>query len=340
MKTVSVIVPVYNVEKYLNQCVDSWLAQDYSPLEIILVDDQSTDSSGSICDKYASDYPNVKVLHVQNGGPNRACYEGLMISTGQYIVFCDSDDWVDADMISRMAELVDTESENKKIVCCNYIIERESGKKKYCRHGAKPGVYLGEDLEQKIKKHIIGQENRVVSMSRCMKLFSRELLTENVDLWDFKLRMGDDMTIVIPAICDADEIVIMEDAFFYHYRFLNSSLVHKYDDGLYQNIQLLRDRIYAVLNAKRDHRIYEIDVEREYTYLLMLVLKNEIRGNRNYLKNIMQICEKEKTPVRIQRYGLEVTGIANKLCKSVLNKPCRDTIERLYLAMKLYSYIQ
>ena len=340
MKTVSVIVPVYNVEKYLKQCVDSWLAQDYSPLEIILVDDQSTDSSGSICDKYASDYPNVKVLHVQNGGPNRACYEGLMISTGQYIVFCDSDDWVDADMISRMAELVDTESENKKIVCCNYIIERESGKKKYCRHGAKPGVYLGEDLEQKIKKHIIGQENRVVSMSRCMKLFSRELLTENVDLWDFKLRMGDDMTIVIPAICDADEIVIMEDAFFYHYRFLNSSLVHKYDDGLYQNIQLLRDRIYAVLNAKRDHRIYEIDVEREYTYLLMLVLKNEIRGNRNYLKNIMQICEKEKTPVRIQRYGLEVTGIANKLCKSVLNKPCRDTIERLYLAMKLYSYIQ
>ena len=340
MKTVSVIVPVYNVEKYLNQCVDSWLAQDYSPLEIILVDDQSTDSSGSICDKYASDNKNVRVLHVENGGPNKACYEGLMVSQGQYVVFCDSDDWVDEDMISRMAEAVDPESENKKIVCCNYVIERESGKKKYCRHGAKPGVYLGEDLEQKIKKHIIGQENRVVSMSRCMKLFSRELLTENVDLWDFKLRMGDDMTIVIPAICDADEIVVMEDAFFYHYRFLNSSLVHKYDDGLYQNIQLLRDRIYAVLNVKREHRIYEIDIEREYTYLLMLVLKNEIRGNRNYLKNIMQICEKEKTPVRIQRYGLEVTGVANKLCKSVLNKPCKGIIWRLYLAMKLYSYIQ
>ena len=116
--------------------------------------------------------------------------------------------------------------------------------------------------------------------------------------------------------------------------------MHKYDDGLYQNIQILRERIYAVLNAKREHRIYEIDIERKYTYLLMLVLKNEIRGNRNYLKNIMQICEKEKTPVRIQRYGLEVTGIANKLCKSVLNKPCRGTILRLYLAMKLYSYIQ
>ncbi len=340
MKTVSVIVPVYNVEKYLSQCVDSLLAQDYSPLEIILVDDQSTDSSGSICDKYASAHLNVKVLHVQNGGPNKACYEGLMVSTGQYIVFCDSDDWVDADMISRMAQTVDLESENKKIVCCNYVIERESGKQKYCRHGAKPGVYSKEDLEQKIKKHIIGQENRVVSMSRCMKLFSRELLTENVGLWDFKLRMGDDMTIVIPAICDADEIVVMRDAFFYHYRYLNSSLVHKYDDGLYQNIQVLRERIYAVLNAKREHRIYEIDIEREYTYLLMLVLKNEIRGNRNYLKNIMQICEKEKTPIRIQRYGLEVTGIANKLCKSVLNKPCRGTIRRLYLAMKVYSYIQ
>lgn len=340
MEMVSIIVPVYNTENYLKQCIDSLLAQDYNSLEIILVDDQSTDSSGSICDKYASDYHNVKVLHIKNGGPNRACYEGLMISQGRYIFFCDSDDWVDYNMISQMVKSADLESEYKKIICCNYVIEKENGKRKYCKHGSEPGVYRGEVLEDNIKNRIIGQENRVISMSRCMKLFSRELLIENVEFWDYQLRMGEDMTIVIPAVCDADEIVVMRDAFFYHYRFLNSSLVHKYDDGLYQNIQLLRERLHSLLRYKRKQIIYEIDIEREYTYLLMLVLKNEIRGNPDYYKKIKEMCEKEKTPKRVQRYGVETTSIANKLCKSVLEKPCRATILRLYIAIKLYGYIQ
>ena len=91
----SIIVPVYNVEMYLKRCVDSILKQDYDNMEIILVDDGSTDSSGVICDQYASNYKNVKVIHKKNGGLSDARNFGLDNCRGQYISFIDSDDWIE-----------------------------------------------------------------------------------------------------------------------------------------------------------------------------------------------------------------------------------------------------
>lgn len=94
MKKVSVIIPVYNVEKYLNECVDSVLSQTYQNFEIILVDDGSTDKSGDICDKYASDDDRIKVVHKENGGLSDARNCGLKEAQGEYIYFLDSDDFI------------------------------------------------------------------------------------------------------------------------------------------------------------------------------------------------------------------------------------------------------
>lgn len=95
---ISVIVPVYNVEKYLERCVDSLLAQTYKNLEIILVDDGSTDRSGEICDKYRLCDDRIIVVHKENGGLSSARNAGLEIASGEYIGFIDSDDWVDKKM--------------------------------------------------------------------------------------------------------------------------------------------------------------------------------------------------------------------------------------------------
>lgn len=90
----SIIVPVYNVEKYLNECVDSILCQTFSDFELILVDDGSTDSSGNICDQYAQENHRVKVIHKQNGGQSTARNIGVKNALGQYAVFLDSDDFI------------------------------------------------------------------------------------------------------------------------------------------------------------------------------------------------------------------------------------------------------
>ena len=107
MPTISVIVPVYNVEKYLRCCVDSILAQTFTDIEVLLVDDGSTDSSGAICDEYAEKDSRVRVFHKANGGVSTARNLGLNEATGKWIMFIDSDDTVASVICERLLEHVD-----------------------------------------------------------------------------------------------------------------------------------------------------------------------------------------------------------------------------------------
>ena len=108
-QTISVIVPVYNVEKYLSQCADSILSQDYSDLEVIFIDDGSTDASGQICDQYAEKDPRVRVIHQKNGGAAAAKNAGLRMASGKYLSFVDSDDYLEPNVYGGLVRtLLDT----------------------------------------------------------------------------------------------------------------------------------------------------------------------------------------------------------------------------------------
>ena len=102
---ISVIVPVYNTEKYLGRCVDSIINQTYTNLEIILVDDGSPDNSPAICDEYAKKDQRIKVIHKENGGLSSARNAGLDIAKGDFISFIDSDDWVEKDLFEVLVSL-------------------------------------------------------------------------------------------------------------------------------------------------------------------------------------------------------------------------------------------
>ena len=105
MAKVSVIVPVYNVEKYIHKCVDSVLNQTLQDLEIILVDDGTKDNSGIICDEYAQKDARVQVIHKVNGGLSDARNTGMKVATSDYILFVDSDDYIKEDMVERLYDL-------------------------------------------------------------------------------------------------------------------------------------------------------------------------------------------------------------------------------------------
>ena len=126
MKKISVIVPVYNVERYLKRCIESIINQTYKDLEIILVDDGSTDSSGNICDEYKKIDKRISVIHKKNGGLSDARNEGLKVVTGTYIAFVDSDDFLDLDMYEYMQKNI--EKENADIVICGTKIDYDNGK--------------------------------------------------------------------------------------------------------------------------------------------------------------------------------------------------------------------
>lgn len=108
MQFISIIVPIYNVEKYLPQCLDSIINQTYKNLEIILIDDGSTDNSGKICDKYKLLDNRIIVIHKSNGGLSDARNTGINIATGDYISFVDADDFIDKNMYTILFQKINT----------------------------------------------------------------------------------------------------------------------------------------------------------------------------------------------------------------------------------------
>ena len=136
----SVIVPVYNVEKYLAECVDSLLNQTLTDMEIILVDDGSKDSSGAICDHYAAENPEkVKCLHVDNGGQGRARNFALPMAQGEYLGFVDSDDWVLPDMYEKLCRRADETGAD--IAACDFLEHFDDGTER-----AVPGAFQDHPL--------------------------------------------------------------------------------------------------------------------------------------------------------------------------------------------------
>lgn len=125
MPKVSIIVPVYNAEKYLHRCVDSILAQTFTDWECILVDDGSPDGSGAICDAYAKQDTRIKVVHKENGGVSSARQCGMDSAIGDYVIHADPDDWVEASMLNDLYAAA--ESKNADMVICDFICEYTQG---------------------------------------------------------------------------------------------------------------------------------------------------------------------------------------------------------------------
>ncbi len=118
---ISVIVPVYNVEEYLNRCVESILDQTFEDFELILIDDGSSDNSGSLCDEFAKNNSNIKVLHLENGGPARARNKGIEIATGEYIGFADSDDYCHPNQFEKLYQ---NAKNNSDIAICSFFVDK------------------------------------------------------------------------------------------------------------------------------------------------------------------------------------------------------------------------
>ncbi len=139
---ISVIVPVYNVEKYLDRCITSIVEQTYKNLEIILVDDGSPDNSGAICDQWAKKDLRIKVIHKENGGPSETRNLGVSISNGEYISFIDSDDFVSKDYILILYKIL-LES-GADISCCDYKITTNSAQEFFDKQSSSISTITGK----------------------------------------------------------------------------------------------------------------------------------------------------------------------------------------------------
>jgi len=306
---ISVIVPVYNKEAYLRECVDSILAQDYRNMEVILVDDASTDGSGDICDSYGRK-ERVQVIHQENGGPTAACVAGMQTASGDYYMFVDSDDYVEPDMLSGMAAHLT--GEKGEIVCCNHLLEKQK-KTEPVYSAVAPGVYEKEALRTQIQARLIGQERKAVPLSRCMKLCEKSVFEGNEAYYDYSIRFGDDSHMMYPAFLNSSRVVILKDALYYHYRYVEGSIIHRYDGTIYESVQKLMDSLTKAARQKQAPD-GEAALDREYCYMLLYVMKNELRNpDKGYKTRIREIFGEKENRERILNTPLYLRERANVL---------------------------
>ena len=331
---ISVIVPVYNKKDYLEQCVDSILSQTYSNLELLLVDDGSTDGSGAICDRYADKDERVRVFHQNNGGPTAAVMTGLQQASGDYYTFIDSDDYVSKDMLQKMAGCL--VGQRGEVVCCNHVLEKQAETLSVIQP-LSPGVYEGDRLDTEIKERLMGRENRIIPMSRCMKLCEKSVFEGNEQYYDTKLRMGDDFNLIYPALLNATRIVIMEEALFYHYRYVEDSIVHAYDPN---NAESIARWYQAVLRVVHDKNVPdgEEKLDREYCYMMMYVMKNELRNpDKNYIRKIQDIFMEAEVRERIVRTPISVRNRTNALLYLGMQYPNKTLLRILRMIVKRHD---
>ena len=218
---VSVVVPVYKTEKYLDCCVESITKQSYQSLEIILVDDGSPDNCGRICDGWAAKDSRIKVIHKENQGLSSARNTGIEAATGEYICFFDSDDFISLDFIERMITLA--KAENTDLVVCGMVNASAEGKviTKYIPAFSEP-VYRGERVQGEFLPNIVshdpatGKEYNVV-LSACCVLFSMELI--NRAHWRFvseRKVLSEDVYSLLTLYKDVQSVAILDDAMYYY----------------------------------------------------------------------------------------------------------------------------
>ena len=331
---ISVIVPVYNKKDYLEQCIDSILAQTYGNLELLLVDDESTDGSGAICDRYQAEDKRVRVFHQKNGGPTAAVMTGLKEAAGDYYMFIDSDDYVSEDMLQEMAECL--AGQKGEIVCCNHVLEKQRETVSVIQP-LPPGVYEGAQLEEEIKDRLLGRENRIIPMSRCMKLCEKSVFEGNEKYYDPRLRMGDDFNLIYPALLAARRIVIMKEALFYHYRYVEDSIVHAYDP---HNAESVAGWYRAIRKIIRDQKVPdgEAKLDREYCYMMMYVMKNELRNpEKNYIQKIQTVFMQPEVRKRIVGTPVSVSSRSNALLYLGMQYPNKILLRVLRAIIRHYD---
>lgn len=277
---ISIIVPVYNVEKYLDECICSLVNQTYTNLEIILVDDGSPDNCPAMCDAWAEKDSRIRVIHKENGGQADARNAGLEIARGEYLCFVDSDDYVLEEMCASMIELLKTHCVD--VVSSSFIVYKD-GKKVFSNNFQSRYLTAKETMAEAL----VGG---CIEPAVCGKLFSR-VCFEDVR---FPVNEIYEDYAVLPTIFSKCKYVYYYEKQFYVYRYnftgtTKSAYSEKSSDRLIRDRQISRD-VLAVWPDLKQEVQYSLGMGAYSSLLLLAKDKNKIKIYRSdydyYLKNL------------------------------------------------------
>ena len=279
---ISVIVPVYNVEKYIKKCIDSIINQTYKNIEIILIDDGSKDNSGKICDEYKEIDKRVFVIHKNNEGVSIARNIGIEMAKGQWISFIDSDDWIEENYLEKMFNTARTK--NADVVLCAY--------NRIWKDRVERINFTNNKKSYSSKEYLINSLNPQTGFGFChMKLIKSDVIKDI--RFNQSLKVGEDAFFNIELSNNIKKAVIVEKNI-YNYRFNDNSLVRKYDKDYVT-------KYYNAVNAMKEYVEKKYKDNKEimqnlYNYIayhVLLIIVNYCYNNENHEKylSLKKVCK-------------------------------------------------
>ena len=264
---ISVIVPVYNIVPYIRRCIESILNQTYKNLEIILVDDGSTDASGETCDEYAKNDSRIRVIHKKNGGLVSARKAGIAKASGVYATYVDGDDWIEPNMY---AELI------KKIGDADIIVSgvhRDYKTHSICEVNKIPqGIYEGKCLNEIYSRMIYTGKffERGIQPHVYNSLFKRNILMKNQMDVPNEINVGEDAACFYPTLLNAEKIVLVNESY-YHYVMRDNSIMGVNDGKELERYKILYKYLsgrFEMYSECRENMLMQLKYMMVYTLLL------------------------------------------------------------------------
>lgn len=335
---VTVVVPVFKVEKYLNKCIESIVTQTYRNLEIILVDDESPDSCPQICDEWKDKDSRINVIHKKNQGLGMARNTGIENSTGEYIYFCDSDDYIDPTLIEKCVNKLIENKSDVVVFGITSVTENEEIIKHHIPNASKTYFSSNEVKEIFIPHYLCGDkykgENWNLSISACICVFSMEIIKKSkfrfVSERDI---ISEDTYSLLKFYSSVNSVSVINESF-YFYRSNSQSLTHVYREDRFEK----NNRFYLSMVELCEELGYDDEIKRLVAYPYF----NNVLGAINNIflsslekkerKNILKtIVSNEVFMGAIKNIKYKERKIKNKILIFLLKKKCINSIYFLFI---------
>ena len=317
MPKISVIVPVYRVEKYLGRCVNSLLGQTLSDIEIILVDDGSPDGCPALCDEFAKKDGRIKVLHKENEGLGLARNSGMSLAVGEYIAFVDSDDYVKSEMYRTLYEAAQRENADIAMcgLCCigGIMSAKENDVQNInCFDGYT--VFDGKEGIDRLMLDISGalpkedQDSRY-GFSSVKNIYRKEVLEKNkIRFLSEKEVMSEDVFFLLDFL-DKCECAVGVPGAFYCYCRNGQSLSKSYRSDRFEKCRLIIDGINGVLSKRMDESVYKIYTDRLFQAYARAACMQEIQfapsngiDKKELDRRLKAICNSKRLKTTLKNY--------------------------------------
>ena len=293
---VSIVVPCWGVEKYLDKCVESLVNQTLKDIEIILVDDESPDRVPQMCDDWAKRDSRIKVIHKKNGGLGFARNSGLKAATGKYVTFCDSDDWLELETY----ETTYNKAVEKDLDICWFQCYRvKSDGTKTPRDIVPTEFFIGKKQIDWFYLDVIGTnpkdpKSRNRNISSCMALFKRETIIKSEVLFKSeRVIASEDFVFMLDFLPNVNKIGVLSNLF-YNYRITEGSISQSFPESKYQRIMNMLDYLKSKCNHMFEPKDYKIHYYSRLMVAFKTMLKFRCIANCSILtkrKSLLTLCK-------------------------------------------------